>query len=54
MDVITYQFNLNISPKYNMVCLSVILLCFRITCLQFCNKKGALFVPDPVFLIIIL
>ena len=33
-----------------MVCLSVILLCYRITCLWFCNKKGALFVPDPVYL----
>ena len=30
-----------------MTCLSVILLCYTITCLQFCNKKGALFVPDP-------
>ena len=32
-----------------MVCLSMILLCYRITCLWFCNKKGVLFVPDPVF-----
>ena len=36
-----------------MVYLSVILLCHRITCLlfcnkKFCNKKGALFVPDPL------
>ena len=36
-----------------MVCLSVILLCDRITCVwfcdkRFCNKKGAFFVPDPV------
>ena len=23
-----------------MVCLSVILLCYRITCFSFCNKKG--------------
>ena len=39
-----------------MVCLSVILLCYRITCLWFCNKrfynkKGMLFVLDPVFLL---
>ena len=32
-----------------MVCLRLILLCYRITCLWFCNKKGALFVPDPVY-----
>ena len=32
-----------------MVCLNVI-LCYRMTCLWFCNKKGALFVPDPVLL----
>ena len=37
-----------------MVCLSVILLCYRMTHLWFCNKricnkKGALFVPDPVY-----
>ena len=37
-----------------MVCLCVI-LCYRITCLWLynkrflCNKKGVLFVPDPVF-----
>ena len=37
-----------------MVCLSVIWLCYRVTCLWFCNKiflcnkKGVLFVPDPV------
>ena len=30
-----------------MVCLSVVLLCYRITYSQFCNKKGVLFVPDP-------
>ena len=31
--------------------MSVILLCYRITCLCFCNKKwGALFVPDPAYL----
>ena len=44
----------NISPKRSMVCLCVILLCYRIICLwfrneRFCNKKGALFVPDPVY-----
>ena len=37
-----------------MVCLSVILLCYRITCWWFCNKrvcnlKRALFVPDSVY-----
>ena len=37
-----------------MVCLSVILLYYGIACLWFyntgfCNKKGALFVPDPVY-----
>ena len=36
-----------------MVCLSVILLCYRIPCLgfwneRFWNKEGVLFVPDPV------
>ena len=40
--------------KCPMVCLSVILLCYRITCLWFCNKrflcnKKALFVPEPVY-----
>ena len=39
--------------KCHMVCLSVILLCYRITCLWLCNKrlynkKGVLFVLDPV------
>ena len=39
-----------------MVCLSVILLCYRITCWwfcnqRFCNKKGALFVLYPVYYI---
>ena len=39
-----------------MVCLSVILLCYRIACLwfcnrRFCNKKAALFVLDPVYLL---
>ena len=33
--------------KCHVVCLSVILLCYRVICLQFCNKKGALFVPGP-------
>ena len=38
-----------------MVCLSVILLCYRIICLWFCdkifcNKKGTLFGPDPVWM----
>ena len=54
MGTIIYSFNLNISPKCHMVCLSVILFCYRITCLWFCNKsscnkKEVLFVPDPVF-----
>ena len=54
MGVIIYSFNLNISPQCHMVCLSILLLCYRITCLgfynkSFCNKKGALFVPDPVY-----
>ena len=37
-----------------MQCLSVVLLCYRIACLWFCNKgflcnkKGVLFMPDPV------
>ena len=35
--------------KCPVVCLSVTLLSYRITCLWFCNKKGMLFVPDPVF-----
>ena len=40
--------------KCYVVCLNVMLLCYRITCLWFCNKrfcnnKGALFVPDPVY-----
>ena len=54
MGVIIYSFNLNISPKVSNVYLSVILLCYRISCLwfcnkRFCNKKGALFVLNPVF-----
>ena len=40
--------------KCHMVCWSVILLCYRVACLwfwnkRFCNKKGALFVLDPVY-----
>ena len=40
--------------KCHVVCLSVILICYRMTHLWFCNKricnkKGALFVPDPVY-----
>ena len=41
--------------RCHLVCLSVILLCYRIPCLWLCNKrflcnkKGVLFVPDPVF-----
>ena len=39
-----------------MVCLRVIVLCYRITFLWFCNQgfcnqRGALFVPDPVVLL---
>ena len=54
MGVITYSFNLNIHLKCHMLCLSVILLCYRITRLsfcdkRFCNKEGALFVLDPVY-----
>ena len=30
-----------------MVCLSVILLCYRITCLQFCNKKRGVICARP-------
>ena len=50
----TYS-NLNISPKMSYsVCLSVMLSCYRITHLwfgnkRFCNKKGVLLVPDPIF-----
>ena len=33
-----------------MVCLSVILSCYRITCLWFVIKKGGLFMPGPVFI----
>ena len=38
-----------------MVSLSVVLLCYRVTCLwlcnkRYCNKKGVLFVLDPVYL----
>ena len=37
-----------------MVWLSALLLCYRITCLwffnkRFCNKKEVLFVPDPIY-----
>ena len=54
MGVIIYSLNLNISLKCHMVCLSVILLCYRMTYLRFynkrfCNKKGVLFVPGPVY-----
>ena len=40
--------------KCHMVCASVILLCYRITCSWFCNKRffnktGPLFVPDTVY-----
>ena len=46
--VLTWTFHL----KCHTVCLNVILLRYRITCLwlcnkRFCNKKGVLFVSDP-------
>ena len=50
MGVMTvYSFSANIHLKCHMVCLSVILSCYRMTRLRYCNEKGALFVPDPVF-----
>ena len=33
----------------SMVCLSVMLLCYRMTGLGFCNETGALSVPAPVY-----
>ena len=41
--------NLNMSRKMPYGVLSVILLCYRITCVWFCNKKEMLFVLDPVY-----
>ena len=51
MGVIIYSFNLNISPKmsYGVLECDIFFLCYRTTCLGFCNKTGALFVPDPVY-----
>ena len=54
MGVIIYHFNLSISPKMSYSTLEcdtvmlqnhVLTICNR----RFCNKKGALFVVDPVF-----
>ena len=54
MGVMTSCFNSNISPKGHMVCLSVILLfmesqAYYSVIKDLVMKKGALFVPDPVF-----
>ena len=51
MGVILYSFNVNLSPKTSHGVLEVMLLCYRMTCLGFCDKKGALFVPDPALLV---
>ena len=51
MGVITYSFNLNISPKMSdgvLECDIVILQ--NLFNKRFCNKKGVLFVPNPVCL----
>ena len=45
MGVIMYSFNLNSSPKMSY---GVVLLCYKNTCLWFCNKKGAVFVSDHI------
>ena len=45
LTVLIWTFHL----KCHMVCLSVILVCYRIICLWLCNRTWALFVPDPVF-----
>ena len=37
MDILIYSFNLNISPT--IVCLNVILFCYRSTCSWFCEKS---------------
>ena len=49
MGVIIYSLNLNISPKISYGVLKCDTVMFRITYLLFYNKKGVLFVPDPVF-----
>ena len=50
MGVIIYSFNVNISPKMSYGVLSVILLLQNYMFIKrFSNKKGVLFVPDPVF-----
>ena len=38
MGVIIYSFNVSISPKMSVVCLSVILLCYRINAYDFVIK----------------
>ena len=55
MGVIIYSFNLHISPKmlygvleHNIVMLQNFML--MILNKRFWNKKGVLFVPDPVFI----
>ena len=49
MGVIIYSFNLNTSPKTSLGMLECDIVILQNYMLVFCNKKGALFVPDPVY-----
>ena len=54
MGVIIYSVNLNTSPKlsYDMLECDIVMLQNYMLCFcnkRFCNKKGVLFVPDPIY-----
>ena len=54
MGVIIYNLNLNISPKmsYGVLECDIVMLhnyMLMIFNKRFCNKKGVLFVPNPVY-----